>query len=213
MSYYGQQPPPPQGPAPPEGAPSLPPGWVSQWDQNYQRWYYIEQATGRSQWEPPAASPPPQGPPPPMPPGWTAHWDSNVRRWYVEQVGDRDAPDFSAPPQQGPYPTPPVNAYSGGGAPGYPDLSAETTTVVEEKKEKKKKEGHGTGALVAAGVGGLAVGALGGALIAHEMGDSSSSDDEREVDEDEFATLAEKRRELQEAQEEFDQAWEEAYDD
>lgn len=39
----------------PQGGPQLPPGWTAQWDQNSQRWYYLEQATGRTQWEPPAS--------------------------------------------------------------------------------------------------------------------------------------------------------------
>lgn len=38
---------------------SLPPGWIQQWDQNSQRNFYVEQATGRTQWDPPAFSPPP----------------------------------------------------------------------------------------------------------------------------------------------------------
>ena len=38
--------------------PQLPPGWVAQWDQNSQRYYYLEQATGRTQWNPPLAGPP-----------------------------------------------------------------------------------------------------------------------------------------------------------
>lgn len=42
--------------------------------------------------------------------------------------------------------------------------------------------------------------------------DSSSSSDEDERD-DEYETLAEKRQALEEAQEEYDQAWEETYDD
>jgi hypothetical protein len=46
---------------------SPPQGWSQHWDQNAHRYYYIEQSTGRSQWEPPAhqghahhPSPPPQ---------------------------------------------------------------------------------------------------------------------------------------------------------
>jgi hypothetical protein len=45
--------------------PPMPPGWVQQWDQNSQRWYYLEQATGRTQWDPPLNLPPgPYAPPP-----------------------------------------------------------------------------------------------------------------------------------------------------
>ena len=64
---YGQQPPYSQPPSnypnqqapfqaqPPSnpGGPPLPPGWISQWDPNSQRYYFLEQATGRTQWEPP----------------------------------------------------------------------------------------------------------------------------------------------------------------
>jgi hypothetical protein len=39
-------------------------GWIQQWDQNSQRWYYLEQATGRTQWDPPSHLPPgPYAPP------------------------------------------------------------------------------------------------------------------------------------------------------
>ena len=45
----------------------LPPGWIQQWEANSQRYYFVEQATGRTQWEPPVMYPgggihgPPQG--------------------------------------------------------------------------------------------------------------------------------------------------------
>lgn len=63
---YGQGAPTPVGPPAPYGAPPpMPPGWTQQWDQNSQRWFYIEQATGRTQWDPPAHLPPgPYAPPP-----------------------------------------------------------------------------------------------------------------------------------------------------
>jgi len=60
---YGQQPgpqyahsppPPPSGYGQPQPGPQLPPGWIAQWDANSQRWYYLEQATGRTQWELPS---------------------------------------------------------------------------------------------------------------------------------------------------------------
>lgn len=50
----------------------MPPGWITQWDQNSQRWYYVDQSTGRSQWDPPVHSPAPQGPYAP-PPGTPTH--------------------------------------------------------------------------------------------------------------------------------------------
>lgn len=61
QASYGQQ---PYGHQQGYGAPPLPPGWISQWDPNSQRYYYLEQATGRTQWDPPHQSfPPPGGPP------------------------------------------------------------------------------------------------------------------------------------------------------
>ncbi|KAI4632289.1 uncharacterized protein J4E87_001761 [Alternaria ethzedia] len=48
----------PGSPAPQGGAPSVPQGWIQEYDTRSQRWYYIEKATGRSQWEPPSFAPP-----------------------------------------------------------------------------------------------------------------------------------------------------------
>ncbi|EFQ93927.1 hypothetical protein CFE70_010213 [Pyrenophora teres f. teres 0-1] len=61
---YGQAPTPVGPPAPYGAPPPMPPGWTQQWDQNSQRWFYIEQATGRTQWDPPSNLPPgPYAPP------------------------------------------------------------------------------------------------------------------------------------------------------
>lgn len=54
QSHYA---PPGQAPYPPPSQPSgppCPPGWTAKWDQNAQRWYYVEHSTGRSQWEAPS---------------------------------------------------------------------------------------------------------------------------------------------------------------
>ena len=48
---YGGPPPlirPPAVPPPP-----LPPGWRQEWEPNVRRAFWVEEATGRSQWEPP----------------------------------------------------------------------------------------------------------------------------------------------------------------
>ena len=51
--------------APPQpsyaSGPQLPHGWISQWDPASQRYYYLEQATGRTQWEAPTFQGPPGG--------------------------------------------------------------------------------------------------------------------------------------------------------
>ncbi|KAF2490688.1 hypothetical protein BU16DRAFT_530330 [Lophium mytilinum] len=52
-------------PAQTSSAPPLPPGWIAQFDQNSQRWFFVQTATGFTQWDPPMFAPPP-GPPPPQ---------------------------------------------------------------------------------------------------------------------------------------------------
>lgn len=54
----------------PTSKPITPQGWEAVWDEQYQEWYYVHLASGKSQWEAPAgttfpvAGPPPGGPPP-----------------------------------------------------------------------------------------------------------------------------------------------------
>ncbi|KAL4974365.1 hypothetical protein BDW66DRAFT_88422 [Aspergillus desertorum] len=43
---------PPPGPPPP----SVPEGWATQYDDNYKQWFFVNLATGRSQWEPPQST-------------------------------------------------------------------------------------------------------------------------------------------------------------
>ncbi|RYP07008.1 hypothetical protein DL764_002831 [Monosporascus ibericus] len=58
--HYGRPPPPAVGPvySPPPNKPPIPVGWIPQYDPRYQRWYYAEEATGRTQWEAPEYRPP-----------------------------------------------------------------------------------------------------------------------------------------------------------
>lgn len=53
----------------PAHKPIVPQGWDAVWDEQYQEWYYVHLASGKSQWEAPEgtsfpAAPPPGGPPP-----------------------------------------------------------------------------------------------------------------------------------------------------
>ncbi|KAL8923100.1 MAG: hypothetical protein Q9208_004784 [Pyrenodesmia sp. 3 TL-2023] len=158
QAFASQQPsygaPPASHPNPTGGPPSLPPGWVAQWDPNSQRYYFLEQATGRTQWDPPqhfmgshGAFPPPSGPlggPPGGPQGYASHDPHGPSGAYYSQETKHTVLDSHGAKQQEVY----------------------------EKKEKKT----GKGGMLAAGAGGLAVGAVGGAMIGHAMGDDS--DDE-----------------------------------
>ncbi|KAK5106089.1 hypothetical protein LTS08_000205 [Lithohypha guttulata] len=137
-------PPPSQGYGPPAAEPDLPPGWIKQWDQNSQRYYYLEQATGRSQWEPPSMS----------------YMSMDQSRGYGAPAGQTYPPHgygqgFSQHGQG--YPAPGGLAHSGGH--GYPPGA----TGSGEKSNK--------GALLAAGAGGLAVGGLAGAALAGDDSD------------------------------------------
>jgi hypothetical protein len=118
----------------------VPAGWIAQFDQNSQRWYYVEQATGRSQWEapqPPAMSPPPPGPP----------------AAYAGYSGYNSSPMPNDPSKQG------MGAVAAGGK-GDKDGKG------EDGKDKKKDKSN----LLLGAAGGLAVGAIGGALIANKLG-------------------------------------------
>lgn len=50
---YQHQPPPPRGPPAPQG-------WVTEFDQRNQRWFYVDTSTGRGQWEHPSQQQRPQ---------------------------------------------------------------------------------------------------------------------------------------------------------
>ncbi|KAL8901059.1 MAG: hypothetical protein Q9207_005395 [Kuettlingeria erythrocarpa] len=138
--------------APPAGQlPPLPAGWVAQWDSNSQRYYFLEQATGRTQWEPPQQFIGPHGgvPPPGAPPG-------------------------------GPFGYGSQGAYGSSGA-YYGQETKHTIVdshgAGQEQTYETKEKKSGKGGMLAAGAGGLAAGAVGGALIGHAMGDDSSDDE------------------------------------
>lgn len=132
--------PPPQARPPPGPPPPLPQGWHQEWEPSARRAFWVEQSTGRSEWElrsqaqgsgyydgsrsvPPPASQggyyPPPGPPPPQP-GY----------------------DNRSPGPYAPYPPP-----------GEP---------VPEKKSSN------AGKYLAAGAAGLALGGIGAAIYEHE---------------------------------------------
>lgn len=149
--YDRAAPPPPSSGAPP-GQPQLPPGWISQWDQNSQRYYYVEQATGRTQWDAPQhynySSPPPpsQGgyaPPPSGPGGYhNPSRDQGAASSFYNQYG-------GAMPAQG-YNDP---QHHDNAQQYYGDVAN------TEKKAEKKKD-NSTRNMLLAGAGGLAVGGL-----------------------------------------------------
>lgn len=170
---YGQQPqyggqqqqygaPPPSHPGPP-GQPPLPPGWTTQFDQSSQRWYFVETATGRTQWDPPAMShggyaPPPTGGYAPPPTGPSDAYS-----------GDRG--HGAAPGAAGGFYTQHDQSGYGGSSHDqnaqqyYGDMK-KTEETSEKRAEKDKKKDNSTRNMLLAGAGGLAVGGVAGAMLA-----------------------------------------------
>ncbi|KAF2189143.1 hypothetical protein K469DRAFT_58213 [Zopfia rhizophila CBS 207.26] len=122
----------------------MPPGWITQWDQNSQRWYYVEQGTGRMQWDPPTFSPAPQGPYALPPSGTPA---SNV---YGAPVAHQDERVLF------------------GDTHGH---SGHDKKAHKEDKDKEKDKSVGIGTAAAAGVGSSAVGAFAGHALADDSDD------------------------------------------
>lgn len=110
--------------------------------QEFTRYYFLEQATGRTQWDPPQPSiGSHSGFSPPMAPLMASH-------------------GYEAQGQQG------------GSSGYYSQEVKQTVDSHGEghKEVYQKKEKSGKGGMLAAGAGGLAVGAVGGALVGHAMG-------------------------------------------
>ncbi|KAF7534092.1 hypothetical protein G7054_g6518 [Neopestalotiopsis clavispora] len=144
---YGGQSQAPEYP-PPQDKPPIPRGWISKWDQRYQHWYYVEEATGRSQWEAPGFD----ATRPPMPGA-----DSRAHQ-----------------PSYGGGVLPP-NGYGasghGDGCGGYVGEQRGDSYEPEKEKNSSNKSGMLLGV-----AGGLAVGAVGGALLNEALDDSSDDD-------------------------------------
>lgn len=149
QQQYGAPPPSHAGPP---GQPPLPPGWITQFDQKSQRWYFVEQATGRTQWDPPAAAhinyaPPPTGPSDP----------------YAGDRGHGEAPGAPG----GFY-----NQYGGAMPAGGPGGSGRDQNAqqyygdVKKTEEKSDKKSSDKKNMLLAGAGGLALGGVAGAMLA-----------------------------------------------
>ncbi|KAJ3121438.1 hypothetical protein HK098_003666 [Nowakowskiella sp. JEL0407] len=127
----------------------LPPGWISQWDANYNRYFFVNQATGQTTWDDP------RGPPPTAPPGYTPgqQYDPNQQGY--------GQPGYQPQPPQGygqPYPGQP-------GPQGYnPTPQGYAPNAGESDKGMLGKLGAlgGAGALVGMMAGGKHGGGHGG---------------------------------------------------
>ncbi|KAJ3319982.1 hypothetical protein HDV06_005800 [Boothiomyces sp. JEL0866] len=143
----------------------LPPGFISQWDPNYQRYFYVNTATGKSQWEDPRIQAPP-GPPPPdnkygspinqsNPPPYNASLQPN-------QVPNRQP---SPQPYQQPYNQPSPQPYPNQPSPQpYPNQPYRQPSPQPYAQQPAPPPKQGMNPMTA-GLAGLAGGAVGGFLL------------------------------------------------
>lgn len=188
--------PPPQGPqygAPPPGqygamippTPSLPPGWAALWDPAGQRWAYLELSNSRVIWTVPTY------------PSIPEHGDA--ARGYGDGQGGYGGGYGGQGGEYGGQ-----GGYGGYGEQGHGD-----------NKDTEKDGKDGKKDMIIGAAAGVAVGAIGGALIAnalHDDGDGSSvSSSDRENVEEARKDYEEARKEYEEARQEYEEAYEEAY--
>lgn len=145
----------------------MPSQWVPVWSAEQQRWYFAE-TSGRSLWEAPIHIPPQ--------PAYGDHSGTRgVDSGYggaapygaaAAGAGVGAAAAYSSPPPDHGYASPPPQGY--GAPPGAPygqDYRGQEGYPSEEKKKDNSTRNVMLGA-----AGGLAVGAIGGALIADALG-------------------------------------------
>lgn len=165
----------------------MPAGWSQQWDPNSQRLYYLEQATGRTQWEVPVdqtdqCGPTASGNGYPFTQGQQYVYqsysqDRSQDQGHVNQSGSTVS-DNGYPPTSGqqnnypdqshqgqlqqPYGYPQPGTVAHPGDPNHP-------TEATPDAQKPKKSGNNTG-LLAAGAGGLLLGGVVGAALSDYSG-------------------------------------------
>lgn len=141
----------PQAPdyRPPQDKPPIPSGWTPRWDSQHQQWYYVEDATGRSQWEAP---------------GYDASRPPADTRGHDSYGG-------SAPPPSGhgQHESSHGGGYNGGGG-GYGGQGNYGRDGGGFYEQEKKDKGSNKNGMLLGAAGGLAVGAVGGALLANALG-------------------------------------------
>lgn len=132
----------------------LPPGWIQQWDQSSQRYYYLEQTTGRSQWDLPVEQAGGSGPSTSEYGYASTQGQNHGYQGYSHSQGQGQGQGFGFSQKDQRHPLPVTVAHTGGSQ--YPTESI-------TNGEKKKSGGHA--GLLAAGAGSLLVGGIAGAAL------------------------------------------------
>ncbi|KXX76792.1 WW domain-containing protein WWM1 [Madurella mycetomatis] len=158
----GPRPPPPY--TPPADKPPIPAGWTPRWDDHYQRWYYVEDATGRSQWEAPGYNPETYS-------GEDVSRGHGTRYSPAGYGGHYSEHGSQNPVYGGQYPG--SDSYQSGYGGHYSGRDSHSDPYSSDRKKGKK----GSSGMLLGAAGGLAVGAVAGAVIAHEITEGDSSSD------------------------------------
>lgn len=169
-AQYQSEPPKPSY-QPPSDKPPLPEGWKALFDQNYQRWYYLETATGKTQWEAP--------PPPPPPPAPISRPGEDASRGYSDYSQQSSQSGYGGQgyggPQygnQGGYGGPNDGSRAGpggyGGAPMYGQQGSGGNNPYPQGGENKSSSKSG---MLMGAAGGLVVGGLAGAALNSALSD------------------------------------------
>ncbi|PLW05293.1 hypothetical protein PCANC_03645 [Puccinia coronata f. sp. avenae] len=169
---WGQQPPhqPNPSPAGPMQDPTLPPGWLKQWNQQYQTWFFVNTYAQPpiSQWIHPAHSVSPAGPPPMM--------TTDATRAHTQ--ASYSASNFTGPGPSGSYQTAAAPQFNGQATGTLTPRQA--MAIPGTKQATPASQGGGKGAgLMAAGVGAMGGLALGG-LLSHEWKEHQHREHRRE---------------------------------
>ncbi|CAG8794563.1 17539_t:CDS:2, partial [Gigaspora margarita] len=132
-SYPGSQAPPPQQ----QALQPLPPGWISLYDHASQKYYFVNQATGISQWDPPPPAPQYYSPPSQPPPNYSPPSQPPQNQRY-SSPSQPPPNQYQNPP---PYQTPGVPQHNP--AQGYvmyqnPNIPPNTNYVLSNCTGRKK---------------------------------------------------------------------------
>jgi len=146
----------------------LPPGWIEQYERNYDAWFYVDTNVTPpvTSWTHPASFQPPPGPPPGGPQYGGGYGQPPPQNYPPQQYGGYNQPGYN---QGGGYNQPPAYGGYGGPQQGYGGSSpgrgygSGYQEPVYEPTIPPKKPGMSNGAKVALGAG---AGLLGGLAIA-----------------------------------------------
>ncbi|KAJ3786851.1 hypothetical protein GGU10DRAFT_386291 [Lentinula aff. detonsa] len=169
----------------------LPPGWISQYDNNYRTWFYVNTTVNPpvTTWTNPLGaqptSPPPNaygspaGPPPPGPGSPGYGYNNPPQGQYPGYGGYQQSPPSQQYYGGGPPPPQGYGQSPGYGGPGYGGYREEenrgffnrpsnnTPQQAYVQAPPPKKSGPGMGTMLGVGAAGLVGGALIGEMIEH----------------------------------------------